>query len=222
MSILTALSNCPLSTPVQSTTGFKPCWKDSSQLIMTYHHESPATFCAWPGRCDLAGSPWQMADLAWDWHLYHPLAASALPFLCKGCQSQPLLLWFPAPSHPVLLPQLAPYASHMEKCHSPLTLLAAAKSSQVAISLSLLLSLCLSPSPLPTFFFYVTRLFLPCNSLSLFPCLCPSIGIISYMAIKGKMLVLKTWVNRARQWSGEDITSCNHCCCGCWCAQGAG
>lgn len=80
-------------------------------------------------------------------------SVSALPFLCKGCQSQPLLLWFPAPSHPVLLPQLAPYASHMEKCHSPLTLLAAAKSSQVAISLSLLLSLCLSPSPLPTFFF---------------------------------------------------------------------
>ena len=26
------------------------------------------------------------------------------------------------------------------------------------------------------------------------------------------MLVLKTWINRARQWSREDITSCNHYC----------
>lgn len=30
------------------------------------------------------------------------------------------------------------------------------------------------------------------------------------------MLVLTSWINRARQRSREDITSCNHYCCGCW------
>lgn len=124
--------------------GNRPCWKDTSQLIMTGHHKSPATFAAWRSQCDLAGSPWQMADLAGDWHLYHPSAPSALPLLCKGCQSQPLLLWFPAPSLPALLPQLAPYASHMEKCHSPLALHTAAK-----------LPGC-SPSPLSPFSLSVT------------------------------------------------------------------
>lgn len=198
---------CPtcesLSTPIQSTTWNRKCWKDSSQLIMTGHHESPAsvTWLVPHDRC----LTWPENDICIILQL-HP------PFLCKGCQIQPLLLWFPAPILPVLLPQLAPYASHTEKCHSSLALLATAS----------LLGCCLSRSLLLPHYFLSFSYFAISFYFTLFPCLCLSIGIIIYMAIKRKVLALKTWINRARQWSEEDITSCNHCCCGCWCKGGAG
>ena len=158
-----------------AAAGNRPCWKDTSQLIMTGHHKSPAAFAAWRGQCDLAGSPWQMADLAGDWHLYHPSAPSASPLLCKGCQSQPLLLWFPAPS----LPCAAATIGSICQPHGEVSLsTSSAHSSQAPRLLSFsslaLFSLCHS------LFIFSFVLF-----LSSFPCLFSSIGIISFMAIKG-------------------------------------
>lgn len=75
-------------TVALTAAGSQPCWKDSFQLIMTGQRKPPTSFATWRGRCDLASSLWQMADLARDWHLYHPSAPSDAPFEadCAGAR----------------------------------------------------------------------------------------------------------------------------------------
>lgn len=144
----------------------------------------------WSSRVSRCFSPHDRASVTWPvpcdrWLTWPQTDIYIILQLCQPCPSCAKAVRashssdFPTLSFPAPLPQLAPYASHMEKCHSPLALHAAAKLPVLFLFLPPFPSLSLSFFPISFF-------------LSLFCCLCPSIGIISYMAIKGKMLVLKT------------------------------